>query len=111
LRRLQKTLQNYEMGEERHLMKSKIQKMKRELPYGKYIFEDGSQILFNRDYEPIIQIDTENTELKNDKKQRVFNEKIANAKKLWFYNDTNPPWINKVTLRKCIDILKVFDAK
>lgn len=83
--------------------KTKTQEMKKELPYGKYIFTDGSQILFNRKYELIAHQETVDT--------RSLELKIAAAKKQWFYDDSNPPWENQETLRKCQSVLKAFNVK
>lgn len=80
----------------------KAEKMRRGLPYGKYIFSDGSQILFNRYYEPM-QPHGSIPFSRPDKR-------IEGAKKQWFYKDSNPPWINKETLEKCKSILKAFEV-
>lgn len=80
-----------------------VQKAKKEMPYGKYIFSDGSQILFNRYYEPITQKDAADME--------SLKLKIEGAKKQWFYNDSNPPWLNQETLQKCQIMLKAIDVK
>jgi len=91
--------------------KQKNEIMRRALPYGKYIFTNGSQILFNRYYETLLQTDVENPELKNDRGERVYNEKIVKAKKIWFYTDKNPPWRDKEALRKCQSVLDAFGVQ
>ncbi|MEC1177637.1 hypothetical protein P9B03_04000 [Metasolibacillus meyeri] len=84
---------------------TKIQKMKKNLPYGKYVFKDGSQILFNRHYEPLFL-----TEVGPNQKE-ILQAKIEDAKKQWFYSDSNSPWTNQDTLTKCKEILKVFGVQ
>lgn len=79
---------------------NRIQKMKKELPYGKFIFRDGGQVLFNRHYEPIIhrdQIDVDGVKTK-----------IPSAEKQWFYDDSNPPWLDIRTYEKCRAVLWAF---
>jgi hypothetical protein len=78
--------------------------MKKILPYGKFIFEDGSQILFNRYYIPIV--DRKPIADINQEMQL----RIQDAKKQWFYKDSNPPWRDKEILKKSETILKAFDA-
>lgn len=86
-----------------------IEKMKREMPYGKYIFEEGTQIIFNRFYEPIVTI--KEADANQFHPQSRHNERIAKAKKEWFYNDGNPPWQNQGALEKCEKILQAFGGQ
>lgn len=80
-----------------------IETLKKELPYGKYIFEDGTQILFNRNYDLLVgSVEVDLTGLE---------EKIKTARRKWFYTDKNPPWIDKNTFELCKLIAKVFDAR
>ncbi|MGM0776931.1 MAG: hypothetical protein ACQEXE_10355 [Bacillota bacterium] len=75
---------------------------RKELPYGKYIFKDGSQILFNRYYEPILPKNMRDVDVE------ALNLKILEGEKHWFYTDANPPWSNQESLRKCQAVLKAF---
>lgn len=86
-------------------VETKIQKMKKELPYGKYIFQDGSQILFNRHYEPLFLVDVDPIQ------KEILLAKIESAKKQWFYTDSNSPWNNQEALKKCKEILKMWEVK
>lgn len=59
------------------------------LPYGRYVLADGSTVLFNRNYKPI-----------HDRERWV-----PWVRQEWFYYDGNPPWANKETLIRCLEIL------
>jgi hypothetical protein len=78
-----------------------ITKLKNELPYGKCVFEDGTQILFNRHYQLLINGKPVNP----DKEMR---ERILKSEKRWFYTDANPPWLNKISWKRCKMILTGF---
>ena len=54
------------------------------LPYGMYITADGTEVLFDRHYDPMYARDA-----KGDNVQRAsgFVENVV--KQVWFYNDTN----------------------
>ncbi|MEB1809044.1 MAG: hypothetical protein LPK26_17450 [Bacillaceae bacterium] len=87
------------------MSKNKETKYKSVLPYGKYIFADGSQVLFNRKYEILTPYKVKDLELSKLK------SRIPEAKEVWFYTDANPPWIDKETLEKCKSLLKAFDVE
>lgn len=86
-----------------NILKNKLEQMKRNLPYGKYIFEDGSQVLFNRYYEILFPAGMEVKEIST--------EKLRRAERHYFYTDYNPPWANRETLEKCKLIKGVFDER
>lgn len=84
-----------------NILKTKREQMKRNLPYGRYIFEDGSQVLFNRYYEILFPAGM--------KVKEISTEKLRRAERHYFYTDSNPPWANTETLEKCKLIKGVFD--
>jgi len=83
------------------MMRSR-QKMMLCLPYGVWIERDG-WVLFNRKYQPIWRITMHNkiTAVHPD-------ERINYEKQEFLYNDSNPPWLNRDSYRKCRNILNMF---
>ncbi|WP_409478690.1 DUF5623 domain-containing protein [Pseudobdellovibrio sp. HCB154] len=81
--------------------RSAEQPMRRVLPYGLWTCEDGSQVLYNRDYKPIWVKLTNGTVTALET-----NTWVTYKENEYFFNDSNPPWINKKTLAKCQGILQ-----
>jgi hypothetical protein len=79
------------------------------LPYGIWVEADGSQVLFNRKYQPIWRKKPDGTVSRVD-------DPIGPGGKMWihwvdqnwFFNDGNTPWHNKKTLKLCQDVLIQF---
>lgn len=86
-------------------MKKQYDNYRKNLPYGKWTFDDSSEVLFNRDYEPIAFNFKSNKFVGVDSK--VLNSQAKES--LYFYDDGNPPWKNKKTVFKCTNILKDWD--
>ncbi len=65
------------------------------LPYGMWTCADGREILFNRNYQPIWQrIDGVFTAADRD-------EWVPWVEQSWFFDDTDPPWLNAHTHVLC----------
>jgi hypothetical protein len=71
------------------------------LPYGKWVMEDGSEVLFNREYKPM---------WKRTKSGEVSacdpNWSIHKNADSWFFDDSNTPWREKKTFEICMDVLR-----
>jgi hypothetical protein len=72
-----------------------------DLPYGCWTCADGRQVLFNRDYLPIVE--------------RAAPGQASSAADVfewvpWFYNDSNPPWNDRTTKKNCQAILAEWSA-
>ncbi|MBY0314413.1 MAG: DUF5623 domain-containing protein [Bdellovibrionales bacterium] len=74
--------------------------MRLTLPYGKWICEDGSEVLFNRDYKPI-WAKLPNGEVKDIEP----NTWVKNKDCIYFFDDSNPPWAKKKTREMCFGVL------
>jgi hypothetical protein len=74
--------------------------MRKQLPYGRYNCAGGSYVLFNRDYEPLHRVHA-------DGSSSICNptERIAHKSKEWFYNDENPPWMDRSVFNACVQRL------
>jgi hypothetical protein len=70
------------------------------LPYGKYICADGTEVFFNRYYQPIWKM-RNGQYLPADP-----GEWITYATQEWFYDDHNPPWVSRKTHEKCLLMLQ-----
>lgn len=75
-----------------------------ELPYGMWTCEDGREVLFNRKYWPI----WERREREPVKAADPHEWVKGIVKTEYFFNDGNPPWGNRASLRKCKEILQAF---
>lgn len=76
--------------------------MRKALPYGRYIVGDGSVVLHNRDYQPIVRIDGGKATPCNPA------ERISYDRQEWIYGgDSNrePPWRDPETLKICVSLL------
>ena len=65
-------------------------------PYGMYTRADGSQVLFNRHYEPMLQRDAEGNNV-----HKVSGWLDDVKKQQYFYYDGNPPDISPTTSEVC----------
>jgi hypothetical protein len=74
--------------------------MRFRLPYGKWTCSAGREVLFNRNYHPIWQRQPDGSVSAADRSERV-----QWCRQEWFYDDGNPPWVNKESLEKCEAIL------
>lgn len=80
--------------------------MRKTLPYGQYVCADGSKVLFNRDYEPLIKIMADGTRSACDPKEQIIFDRQE-----WFYwADTHKPapWQSADTLDDCISRLTSY---
>ncbi len=81
----------------------RIVRMRLELPYGVWTCAGGTEVLYNRDYRPI---------WRRTPHGRVEpfhrSELIPWKNQKWFYNDNNPPWEDRGTLRRCKKALDDF---
>lgn len=76
------------------------------LPYGKWVCDDGREVLFNRDYQPIYERRPGRASREADSREWV--EDIKQTE--FFYSDSNPPWLDQATLRKCSELLETFNG-
>ncbi|NJL24816.1 MAG: hypothetical protein HC902_06375 [Calothrix sp. SM1_5_4] len=75
--------------------------MRLSLPYGKWTCEDGSEVLFNRDYKPLW------AKLPNGEVIDIEPETwIKSTDCSYFFDDGNPPWAKKKTREICAGILR-----
>ena len=72
------------------------------LPYGKWICSGGREVLFNRNYKPLLERNGNCLSFANP------NETIKNINEIFYYDDGCPPYENKESLRRCADILIEF---
>jgi hypothetical protein len=70
--------------------------MRKKLPYGRYNCEDGSYVLYNRDYEPIFRIRPDGSYLDCDPKEWIIHQSQD-----WFYSEANPPWQDCTVFNLC----------
>ncbi len=80
--------------------------MRLTLPYGKWICDDGSEVLYNRDYKPI-WVKKSNGEVSDIDPNTWVNHKDS----IYFFNDGNPPWAKKKTREMCVGILKEWGVE
>lgn len=82
-------------------------------PYGKWVTEDGTEILFNRNYQPIWMKRSSGEVTKADPNWWVPN--ILTQE--WYYDETCPPYgdgrktMTKNSLQRVIDALNKFGIK
>ena len=77
--------------------------MRKTLPYGQYCRQDGSRVLFNRDYEPLVEIGPEGERRPCDP-----HEHVQFDSQEWFYGDEGVlamPWRDSASLECCVGIL------
>ncbi|MNI47724.1 hypothetical protein D3C76_224400 [compost metagenome] len=72
--------------------KASEQLMREELPYGIHRHANGAKELFNRKYETI-----SSNEIEPDG---------GEFEELFYYDDSNPPWKNASTQRRCESVLR-----
>jgi hypothetical protein len=72
------------------------------MPYGMYICNDGREVLFNREYQPIWS----RSDCKV--KQASPNEYIERTKQIWFYNDSAQPWNSTTVYKHCENVMIKF---
>jgi hypothetical protein len=75
------------------------------LPYGVWLCDGGREVLFNRYYEPIWERTDGVTTKSADHKEWVH----WTATK-YFFNDGNPPWVNRDSMAYCLARLREFGA-
>lgn len=75
------------------------------IPYGMYKCNNGREVLFNREYQPIW---TRNKEKGEIAEQADPKEWIKFKEQLWFYNDFATPIGNKKVNQACRRILDAF---
>jgi hypothetical protein len=83
---------------------SKDEVVRTELPYGKWTTADGSEYLFNRNYENIIGKDNQG----NLKAVHPYYWHDNIVKHEYYYNDLTTPWRKKATLLKVAEIKHNF---
>jgi hypothetical protein len=71
------------------------------MPYGCWTAADGRQVLFNRDYIPILERSAPGQPA--DPADAL--EWVPWVEQIWFFNDANPPWIDRATKKRCEAIL------
>ncbi|HLE00895.1 MAG TPA: DUF5623 domain-containing protein [Bdellovibrionota bacterium] len=93
----------HEVSVPRSRLTTKLMPMRVRLPYGKWTCPDGSEVLFNRDYEPMWAKSKMGvvTALKP-------NTWVENEKTTHYYESSNPPWINKKVLADCTAVLEAW---
>lgn len=86
---------------------SKYKPLRLYLPYGKYILDDGTEILFNRDYCPLWSRSLSETLKKVEVKEVDMNSEINFSRTEHFFFDQNAPYTKNgsVSLEKCLGIL------
>jgi hypothetical protein len=80
--------------------------MRSVLPYGMWTCADGREVLFNRRYRPIWQRRPGQSTTAADE-----NEWVPWVHQRWFYADGASPWLNKVTLKRCADVLAAWGVQ
>ena len=69
------------------------------MPYGVFTCADGRDVLFNRDYTPLLQrINGVVTAADSD-------EWVPWVLQRFFYDDADPPWANAATRARCVAVL------
>jgi hypothetical protein len=74
--------------------------MRKTLPYGRYIVGDGTFVFFNRDYQPIVKVESDGTRLPCCRHSWVAHERSA-----WFYDECCLPWERPSIKARLIEIL------
>jgi hypothetical protein len=88
------------------------------MPYGIWHCADGLEVLFNRYYHPLLQRypgkPAQDISL-DYSRMNAIDYSLKNTvpwihwdRQEWFFNDGNPPWRSKATLRKCEEILATW---
>ena len=70
-------------------------------PYGKYICADGTEVFFNRHYQPIWRRASGGKFHPADPAERI---KFVDQE--WLWDDHNPPWSNRKTHELCLKMLQ-----
>jgi hypothetical protein len=76
------------------------------MPYGCWTCADGREVLFNRDYIPILERSAPGQPADP---ADVF-EWVPWVEQIWFYNDGNLPWNDRATKKRCEAILAEWSA-
>lgn len=90
--------------------KSRVELIRRTFPYGKWTTTDGTQVLFNRSYNPIWKKDSDGT--LTEITEYWFVPNIESSE--YYYNDWCAPHRDfhlaktKDTQKRCLDVLKQF---
>ncbi|PYI57039.1 hypothetical protein DLM86_00900 [Paenibacillus flagellatus] len=71
--------------------------MMEELPYGRRVFDDGTEELFNRRYETI--------------RRRGPGKSTVQVLQKFFYTDQNPPWEDDHVKSQCETALNIWRAE
>lgn len=88
------------------MTKEKLKEVRKKLPYGIWV-TDTHEVLFNRSYHPIWRRNKDsydNVEKINEHEWVHFNAQA------WYFNDSNPPWTNAKTEKKCMEVLELFKS-
>jgi hypothetical protein len=78
------------------------------LPYGKWTCEDGSQVLFNRDYCPLWKKEKDGTVTAVDPNTWIEHD---DRNEEWFYTDGSRPVDNRKTLEACRTVLREWGVE
>lgn len=77
------------------------------LPYGKWTYSDGTEVLFNRDYRPMWAKRKDGQVVPVDADATV----DINGESEFFFNDGSKPWTDKKTLAVCISALQKWGVQ
>jgi hypothetical protein len=83
--------------------RNETERMRQELPYGVWTCADGTEVLFNRRYQPIWRR-TPGGAVKPTKRD----ERIKWTDQKWIFGDGNPPWRSPESRRRCEKVLDDF---
>jgi len=85
--------------------------MLRERPYGAYILKDGSEVLYARDYTPMVKRDVTRTQL-TEVPANTWVRDVSHQ--IYFYNDYTSPRLNnkrgKDSIKRCNQVAFAFSA-
>lgn len=90
----------------------RVQLLREDLPYGVWLFEDGTAQLFNRRYEAItsrkrVRPETWTVPLTRRALSVAHSaQRNGEPRALWFYDDATSPWVNRSVLNACKEILE-----
>jgi hypothetical protein len=84
--------------------RNETERMRQELPYGVWTCADGTEVLFNRRYQPIWRR-TPGGAVKPTKRDEWI-DRIADQK--WIFGDGDPPWRSPESRRRCEKVLDDF---
>jgi hypothetical protein len=97
-------------GPHPRLGRKHVLQMRRELPYGVWTCADGTRVLFNRDYQPIWKRTSDGVVTRVDIPPSGMNWVNWDTQD-HFFNDGNPPWYCKETLRRLKRVLAEFGVR